>query len=62
MIAVRSLFMVGKHCLQRRTAFRNSGIGSTAVDLCSKVNKLFFCFIVARQPLLRKANVERNLR
>ena len=36
---------------QRQTAFRSSGISNPVVDLWSKVNKMFFCFIVVLQPL-----------
>lgn len=50
---------VSVYCCQRQTAFRSSGIGSTEVDLGSKVNKLFLSFIVAVQPLLWKATVVR---
>lgn len=35
----------------RKTVYRSSGIGSAFVDLCCKVNNLFFSFIVVHQPL-----------
>jgi hypothetical protein len=50
-----------KTCRQRQTAFRSSGIGSTGVDLDSKIDKMFFSLIVALQPLLGKATVVGSL-